>query len=110
MLDSYGFFKQNQVQFDRLAREVDTWLSQLTPLAGDTEPAKDSFLTKAVHDQQFTDVGMIRRGLIKYAVPYFDYYLVAMKTGELLPCTRLLDAGSAHIFGVRDTSMLPADT
>lgn len=110
MLDSYGFFKQNQVQFDRLAREVDTWLSQLTPLAGDTEPAKDSFLTKAVHDQQFTDVGMIRRGLIKYAVPYFDYYLVAMETGELLPCTRLLDAGSAHIFGVHDTSMLPADT
>jgi hypothetical protein len=106
-LDPLGFSKH--VNLDTLALEVDSWLQQFPGgLTNALETARNPHLSQATHDQQHSDVGLVRQGRIQYAVPYFDCYLVAMDTGEVLTCTRLLGAGSGHLFGTRDTSMLPA--
>lgn len=104
--------KASQIIYDKRAVEVGDQLKQMDPREQVVlEPAHDPFQSALIHLQNLGTTGRVVWGRITMALPFVNWYRVALDDGDGdFPCCRLTGDTSHMPIGVRDISMLPPNS
>lgn len=103
--------KSNTVYVDTTVGELDDVISQLsTHLNSRIEKASDVFGAAYLHNQQLSHGGSIHLGTVQYALPYLDWYRVAIAGDTVYRCCALQAQVSTNLIGPRINGMYQPGT
>lgn len=98
--------------FSERARQLDDYVAQLSPNAGNmTNRAEDSFRSAVMNNGSLENTMIIKHGRVQLPMPYANWYRVALdEMYGVLPCCALTTGAGPGLIGPRDTSTYPAGT